>query len=207
LHLVAGRWAQLPDAGGHYHFHQFETSVTERELEDNIQRKDLTPAELSKEMVRKAERVAPAISTVSVEKNPQGRKRTYAAPKVDVAQAIGVSTGALVNAEQHVAAMERYLVLGGPEVSQKQALAMAKVLDLLPAGEEWWPNARRNPLSPPPPKDPKDPGYFLSFQSFIDCGGVIFWIFWGRSGHACPCTTLVLFAVRKQLLHVTIVVP
>jgi hypothetical protein len=32
----------------------------------------------------------------------------------------------LVAAEQHVAAMERYPLLGGPEVSQKQALELAK---------------------------------------------------------------------------------
>jgi len=45
--------------------------------------------------------------------------------------------GTLVNAEQHVAAMERYPVLGGPEVSQKQALELAKVLDGLPEGKEF----------------------------------------------------------------------
>jgi hypothetical protein len=145
------------------------TSITKMELEENIRRKELTPAELSKEMVRKAVQVAPAISTASVEKKPQGRKRTYAAPKADVAQAIGVSTGTLVNAGQHVAAMERYPVLGGPEVSQKQALELVRVLDGLPAGEELWPNARRNPLGSPPPKDAKDHGCGLSFQAFMGC--------------------------------------
>jgi hypothetical protein len=85
------------------------------ELEENIRRKELTPAELSKEMVHKAVQVAPAISSASDEKKPQGRKRTYAAPKDEVAQAIGVGTAPLVAAEQHVAAMERYPVLGDPE--------------------------------------------------------------------------------------------
>jgi hypothetical protein len=136
------------------------------ELEENIRRKELTPAELSKEMVHKAVQVAPAISSASDEKKPQGRKRTYAAPKDEVAQAIGVGTAPLVAAEQHVAAMERYPVLGDPEVSQKQALELAKVLDGLPAGEALWPNARRNPLEPPPPKDAKDPGCGLAFQAF-----------------------------------------
>jgi len=30
---------------------------------------------------------------------------------------------------------------------------------------------------PPPSKDEKDPGYGLVFQAFMDCGGVIFFIF------------------------------
>ena len=80
-----------------------------------------------------------------------------------------MSKGTLVNAEQHVAAMERYPLLGSPEVSQKQALELAKVLDGLAEGEEWWPNARRNPLGPPPPKDAKNPGYDLVFQAFRGC--------------------------------------
>lgn len=69
------------------------TSITEIELEENIRRKELTPAELSKEMVRKAVQVAPALPSAVDGKKPRGEKRTYTAPKVDVAQAIGVSKG------------------------------------------------------------------------------------------------------------------
>jgi hypothetical protein len=47
----------------------------EIELEENAQRKALTPAELSKQTLRKAVQVAPAISSVIEEKKPQGRKR------------------------------------------------------------------------------------------------------------------------------------
>jgi hypothetical protein len=60
----------------------FATSITEIELEENLRRKDLTPGEVSKEMVRKAERVAPALSSAIDDKRPRGHKRTYAAPKV-----------------------------------------------------------------------------------------------------------------------------
>ena len=60
-------------------------SITDIELEENEQRQPLTPAELSKEMVHQAGRVAPTISSAIDEKKPQGRKRQYAAPKEDVA--------------------------------------------------------------------------------------------------------------------------
>jgi DNA-binding XRE family transcriptional regulator len=86
-------------------------SITEIELEENIRRKELTPGELSKEMVRKAAQVAPPLSSATEDKKPRGHRRTYAAPKAEVAEVIGVSTDTLVNAEQHVAAMERYPVL------------------------------------------------------------------------------------------------
>ena len=105
---------------------RIDISITKIELEENEQRKDLTPGELSKQTVRKAVQVAPAISSVIEEKKPQGRKRTYAAPKGEVAEAIGVSTGTLVNAEQHVAAMERYPELAAPDIPQRKAIAMAK---------------------------------------------------------------------------------
>jgi hypothetical protein len=59
-------------------------------------------------MVRKAVQVAPVLPSAIEGKKPRGEKRTYAAPKAEVAQAIGVSTATLVAAEQHVAAMARY---------------------------------------------------------------------------------------------------
>jgi hypothetical protein len=112
----------------------------------------------------------------------------------------------LVNAQHHVAAMKRYPVLGGPEVSQKQALALAKVLDGLPAGEELCPNARRNPVGPPPPKDAKHARRDLTFQAFRGCSHQGSFASFG-GGHGCPGTTLVLLAAAQQPLHVTIVLP
>jgi hypothetical protein len=88
-------------------------------LDEEQELMDLTPAELSKEMVHKAEQVAPSLPSATEGKKARGEKRHYAAPKAEVAQAIGVGTATLVAAEQHVAAMERYPILGGPEVSQK----------------------------------------------------------------------------------------
>ena len=83
-------------------------------MEENIRRKELTPSELSTEMVRKAEHVAAALSTASVDKKPWGHKRQYAAPKADVAQAIGVGTMTLVNSEQYIAAVQKYPELAAP---------------------------------------------------------------------------------------------
>jgi ribosomal protein L18 len=108
-----------------------ETRI-EIEREENEQRKGLTTSELSKKMVRQAEVVAPLIaakrnnlsvddltlkptvvgerevSTTMVETSLGGRPSTYAVPKKDIAQALGVSTMSLVNAEQHVAAINNY---------------------------------------------------------------------------------------------------
>jgi hypothetical protein len=103
------------------------TSITKMELEENIRCKELTPAELSRQMVRKAVQVAPAISSVAEEKKPQGRKRTYAAPKAEVAQAIGVSTMTLVNAEQHVAVAGKYLELAATWSTEVVAHGAARV--------------------------------------------------------------------------------
>jgi hypothetical protein len=107
---------------------------------------DLTPAELSKGMVHKAVQVAPAISSAIGEKKPQGRKRQYAAPKEDIALALGVSKGTLVNAEQHVLAMERYPVLVGPEVSQKGLLP--RPCEILLEEGIWGYNPLNRRLSP-----------------------------------------------------------
>lgn len=85
-----------------------EDERREIELEKNVRRKDLTPYELSREMVRKAKKIAPVISTVAVEKDKRGRKAAHDVPKRDVAHALGVGTSSLVRAEQHVEAVQRY---------------------------------------------------------------------------------------------------
>jgi ParB-like chromosome segregation protein Spo0J len=106
----------------------------EIELEENMRRKDLTPYEQSKELVKKAKKIAPVISTAVVEKDSRGRKTQHEAPKKDIAQALGIGASSLVRAEQHVAAVEKY-----PELSvvptQKDAVAAAKALDKMPERE------------------------------------------------------------------------
>jgi ParB-like chromosome segregation protein Spo0J len=115
-----------------------EEGKREIELDENVKRKDLTPYELSREIVRQASKVAPLISTkvVEIEKPKKaGRKSTYEAPKKDVAQAIGESTSNLVRAEQHVAAVTKYPELAMVAPTQKDAITVAKNLDRLGEGE------------------------------------------------------------------------
>lgn len=109
----------------------------EIELEENIRRKDLTPLEVSKQIAKNANKVAPFISATVAEikaGETRGRKSKGAAPKEDVAKALGVSEGALRNAEQHVEAVTKY-----PELSvvptQKGAIEAAKKLDAMPERE------------------------------------------------------------------------
>lgn len=123
----------------------------EIELEENLKRKDLTSIEISRQIVRQAKQIAPLISsTVGDEinqdmgladsnlissigeeiKNPNsaGRKSLYGVPKKEVAKALGISEGSLINAEQHVEAVEKY-----PEIvsvpTRKDAINIAKTLD------------------------------------------------------------------------------
>lgn len=99
-----------------------EEERREIELEENLRRKDLTPYEQARELVRKAPVVADAIASKSEAKVERGEKRHYAAPKADVAEALGVSTGALVQAEQHVAAAEAFPFMQRPDWRQSQVL-------------------------------------------------------------------------------------
>ncbi|MDP9478042.1 MAG: ParB N-terminal domain-containing protein [Actinomycetota bacterium] len=122
-----------------------EAELREIEAEENERRKDLTPYELSKRMVRKARKEAETISTAAVEikpeaisspceeKDPRGRKSDYGVPKKDAAQAAGLSTSALVRAEQHVAAVEKYPEL--KDASQSRAIEVSRHLDELPESE------------------------------------------------------------------------
>lgn len=113
----------------------------EVELAENEDRKDLTPYERAKSTVAEARRVAPRISAKLAEnaqlhhgedKAERPGRRTYEAPKSDVAEAIGVSVGKLVKDEQHVAAAEKYPELQASEISQRTAIEIAKSLDVLP---------------------------------------------------------------------------
>lgn len=85
-----------------------ETERQEIELEENLRRKDLTEYERSKEMVRKGREIAPVISSTLPQKDARGRKREMAAPKRDVAQALGTSEREFIRAELHVETADAY---------------------------------------------------------------------------------------------------
>jgi ParB family chromosome partitioning protein len=78
------------------------------ELEENLHRKDLTPAEQSKKLVSDAIAVAETISSNLEEKDSRGRKSVYGVPKQEIANALGVGVAELVRAEQHAAAVEEF---------------------------------------------------------------------------------------------------
>lgn len=114
-----------------------EDERREIELEENVRRKDLTPFEASRQLVKQAETVAPFISDAVSEKKEgetRGRKSHHEAPKEEIAKAIGVSDATLRRAEQHVEAVTKY-----PELSvvptQKAAIDAAKQLDSMPERE------------------------------------------------------------------------
>jgi ParB-like chromosome segregation protein Spo0J len=152
LHLVAGerrlracrdilKWTEIPARL------YSELTADERnqiELEENRRRKDLTPYEVSKEIVDEAKKVAPLVaaaekdgdlSSTVEDKKPRPGRRTYEAPKKEVAKAIGESVGTLVRAEQHVAAVTKYPELAVVAPTQKDAITVAKNLDKLNEGE------------------------------------------------------------------------
>jgi hypothetical protein len=94
----------------------------EIELEENLRRKDLTPFEQARELVRKAPVVAEAVFSKLKETHPTGRPREMAAPKKDVAEALGTSEAGLIRAEQHVATAEAFPFMQSPEWSQSAVL-------------------------------------------------------------------------------------
>lgn len=105
----------------------------EIELEENLQRKDLTSHELSKELIEDAHAIAERIlSTNLVDKPiPRGQKPTYGVPKAEVARALATSTSDLVRAEQHVAAVEQHPIL--KDEPQATAIDYAKAVKQEPA--------------------------------------------------------------------------
>ena len=107
---------------------------SEIELDENLKRKDLTPYEASKQLLKNAKKIEPFISSAAEEKDSRGRKSQGSAPKKDVAGALGIGVASLVRAEQHINAVEKH-----PELSiiptQKEAIAAGKALDAMPEKE------------------------------------------------------------------------
>lgn len=107
----------------------------EIELEENLRRKDLTPYEQARELVRKAPVVAEALAANLVTKTPRGEPRQMATPKEDVAQALGTSASSLVRSEQHVATADTYPFMQKPEWKQYHVLEAREALDKIPETE------------------------------------------------------------------------
>jgi len=82
---------------------------------------------------------------------------SYAAPKEDVAQAVGVGKATLVRAEQHVEAGTTYPELIARDIPQRDAIAMAKVLDALPSAAADKKPRGEKPPPPPPARPPSRP--------------------------------------------------
>lgn len=119
-----------------------ELSDAERaeiELEENLQRKDLTPLERAKTVVKLAETAKTVLTeqaelrTESVQKSP-GRPAEPASERA-VAERIGVPRQTIREAQQHVEIADQIPVLAGPEVKQYHALEAREKLEKIPEPE------------------------------------------------------------------------
>jgi ParB-like chromosome segregation protein Spo0J len=140
---------------------------SEIELEENLQRKDLTPFEANKRLLQTAEKIAEIISSQNEEINSEpektetrGRKSDFAAPKKDIAQALGVSTGKLVEAKQHVAAVEKHADL--KTATPKEAITTAKEREQSHSGKPSNLKSIKAPIPKPSKRSPAQP-----IQEFI----------------------------------------
>lgn len=112
-----------------------DLSIEERreiELAENLDRKDLTPAERSRQMVALAE-VAAEVLLSDSKTQSNGRPSKLPVSEEKIAERIGVSRPTLNNATRHVAAIDAY-----PELTshtQADALKIAAKLDAMPDEE------------------------------------------------------------------------
>ena len=103
------------------------------ELEENVKRKDLTSIERSKNLVELGE-VAAEIDKVELARSSRANSVGHpvvAASAQRVADQLGVDRQTLRNAQQHVAATEKYPELA--DLSQREAIQTAKMLDAIPS--------------------------------------------------------------------------
>lgn len=109
----------------------------EIELEENVRRKDLTPYEQSRVLVKLAEVAANVLRSDSLPNasNESSRKRggqSKPDSETKIADRIGVPQQTINVAKQHVAAVTRYPELAVVAPTQKDAITVAKNLDTLP---------------------------------------------------------------------------
>ena len=116
-----------------------EAEVRELELEENLHRKDLTPAERSKTLTALATAVktrllenASALESQGSEgffmtdvEKPRGGAPAKPDAQKKVAAEMGLSVGTLNMAQRHTKAIERYPELAAPDVSQREAIRQA----------------------------------------------------------------------------------
>jgi len=111
----------------------------EIELEENLQRKDLTAHERSKTVVKLAEAAKAVIQArpTSVETSPQKSAHRPDRPGSlrDVAERIGVDPTTIVKAQQHVETAEAYPELQAPDWKQYHVLEAREKLAKLPEPE------------------------------------------------------------------------
>jgi hypothetical protein len=113
----------------------------EIELEENARRKDLTPFEQSKSIVRLLQ-VATKVMQESksefsfiVNENLQGGRPQKAASLEKIAEKIGISQPTISRARTHVEAIEKYPELRVIAPMQKDAITIARNLDAKPEAE------------------------------------------------------------------------
>jgi ParB family chromosome partitioning protein len=108
------------------------------ELEENLQRKDLTDAERSrklKELVEVAREVDKTEFRAESVHNPKGGRPESGGSTRRVAERIGVPDTTIRDAEKHVAAVETYPFLEEKGWKQYHAMEAAEALDKLPETE------------------------------------------------------------------------
>ncbi|MCA9876803.1 MAG: ParB N-terminal domain-containing protein [Thermomicrobiales bacterium] len=110
----------------------------EIELAENLDRKDLTPLERSRNVVQLAD-VAAEVDRAEAEKNPAGLRQGLRGPapvpgsEKRVAERLNIPRQTIADARQHVAAVEQYPELA--DLPQSAAIAAAKTITALPAPE------------------------------------------------------------------------
>lgn len=134
-----------------------KTEKDEIELEENLQRKDLSPHEQSKTVVRLAETAAEVLKeqaetradSTQVSKGSRGPSRTPGSLR-DVAERIGVPEATIRAAQKHVETAEAMPVFTAPDVKQYHVLEAREKLERLPEGERPKATALINQAGIPP---------------------------------------------------------
>lgn len=103
------------------------------ELEENVRRKDLTPAEQSRKRMEQVDIAAKVISVDSAEITGPGRPTKKEAPLSQIAELIGIPEATIRAAENHVAAVDTYPFM--EDWRQYHALEAKEALDKLPEEE------------------------------------------------------------------------
>jgi len=120
-----------------------ESERREIELEENVQRKDLTPAERSRKIVEakavastNKESTKPDLSRTAREKPKRGRPPKKEATNREAADTAGVNEETVRRAERHVTLLTRFPFMESLIWSQRACFDFEKAIDGLDAKEE-----------------------------------------------------------------------